>query len=310
MRGEDYLESERVNNLSPPAEIFYFRLLCAVDAHGKLDARPALLRTKLYALQLDKKREADLPRLLQECEQAGLVRSYTVGGKPYLIVPNFRQRLRAASKYPDPPTPTPDCHMSVTCPSHDGRTSATCPHEEDYEDEEEKEEERENNTPPPSTTSIFRSLEERESYRHWLRSIKAAHPAGRERATLDHNLHTVAIASFRSAPTAHQHADLLRAFYDSNLDTSTKGRPFKKPMEFRWFLVDLADVIVSAKQWAKETRWKPRTKNTPSNIQNPKSNIQNNDLATQEETAAFLADMREALAAIGQPPPSDYIITD
>jgi hypothetical protein len=171
--------------------------------------------------------------------------------------------------------------------------SDTCPHEEEYEYEEEKEEERENNTPPPSTTSIFRSLEERETYRHWLRSIKAAHPAGRERATLDHNLHTVAIASFRSAPTAHQHADLLRAFYDSNLDTSTKGRPFKKPMEFRWFLVDLADVIVSAKQWAKETRWKPRTQTQSKHGTSvPTPPTPPEETITEDDKTAFFSDLK------------------
>ena len=68
--------------------------------------------------------------------------------------------------------------------------------------------------------------------------------------------------------------------------------------------------LLAAKKWAKELKWKPRTTTPKTEIQNPKSNIQNPDLATQEETAAFLADMREALATIGQPPPSDYIITD
>ena len=323
MRGDDYLESERVNSLSPQAERFYFRLLCAVDAHGKLDARHALLRTKLYALQLDRAREADLSRLLQECEQAGLVRSYSVNGKPYLIVHNFRQRLRTASKYPDPPALAHDGHMPDTCPrmsdscspyadtcqTHDGQLSDTCPHEEEYdieeEEEYEKEEERGNimqrsieQHANPDTPTLFKSPREREAYKRWLPLIKNAHPAGRERATMEHKLHVIAISAFRSSPSAHQQASLIRAFYDSSIDVSTKGRPFKKPMEFRWYLTDLPDVIVSARQWAKETRWKPAgEQRAPKRIPQEQ---EHRDLATEEDKAAFLSEFRDVIQGISE----------
>lgn len=342
VRGEAYLESERVNSLSGPAEKFYWRLMCAADSFGRMDARPAILRTRLYSLQLDKIRESDMPRLLAECEKAGLVRCYEISGKPYLQIDKFEQRLRTKPKYPAPPADTPAADLPQTCRTSAAHLPQTCrtsadvtatecnnvcrpaadlPHEYEYEYEYEKENEKEEGeyiTPrsisePPHTppTSIFRDLQERETYRHWLHAVKPAHPSGREMQTLPKNLHTLAITAFRTVPQAADHADLLRAFYDSTITISTKtGRPFKKPDIFQYYLTDLADVLTAAKQWAKELKWKPRTKNTPSNIQNPKSNIQNNDLATQEETAAFLADMREALATIGQPPPSDYLLTD
>jgi hypothetical protein len=126
---------------------------------------------------------------------------------------------------------------------------------------------------------------------------------------LDHQLHTVAIAAFRSVPTAPQHADLLRAFYDSNIHTSTTGRPFKKPPELRWFFVDLADIIVSARQWAKETRWKPAGSNRPQKTATAPAPAPQQELATQEDITDFFADFRSCLheMAAATKPPSDYI---
>ena len=115
VRGEAYLESERVNSLSGPAEKFYWRLMCAADSFGRMDARPAILRTRLYSLQLDKIRESDMPRLLAECETAGLVRCYEISGKPYLQIDKFEQRLRTKPKYPAPPADTPAADLPQTC---------------------------------------------------------------------------------------------------------------------------------------------------------------------------------------------------
>lgn len=159
VRGDDYLESERVNSLSGPAEKFYWRLLCAADTHGRMDARPAMLRIKLYGLQLDKIRESDMQRLLLECEQAGLVRSYEVGKKPYVQILRYGQRLRTKSKYPaapgtqDLPQEDADLQQNVAdlplFAADSPQSAATCrnlpqtcrnlPHEIEYEKEYEKE---------------------------------------------------------------------------------------------------------------------------------------------------------------------------
>lgn len=314
MRGDDYLESERVNNLSPPAEIFYFRLLCAVDAHGKLDARPTILRTKLYALQLDRKREADLPRLLQECEQAGLVRSYEVNGKPYLIVHNFRQRLRSTSKYPDPPPlsdtcpstarqltdtcPSSDRHLTDTCQTPARHLSDNCPHEEEYEFEEEKEKRGGSITtrsidPPPATSP---TPPRKNDYLTWITAIKNAHPAGRELQSFIGNpkLRDAARAAYAALPQAAESADLLRAFYTSPLTTSTSGRPFKRPLELLWYFTDLADIIVSARQWAKETRWKPHSERKPTNLTTtPPQPQPPAETITEADKTAFFADLNQ-----------------
>lgn len=157
VRGDDYLESERVNSLSGPAEKFFWRLMCAADTHGRMDARPAMLRIKLYGLQLDKIRESDMQRLLQECEQAGLVRSYEVGKKPYLQILRYGQRLRTKSKYPAPPGTT-DLPQEDACLPQSAATCRnlpqTCsnpPHEYEYEKEYEKENINHNSISNPPT---------------------------------------------------------------------------------------------------------------------------------------------------------------
>jgi hypothetical protein len=100
---EAILDSEAVNRLSCPAEVFYRRLMSVVDDFGRYDARPAVLRSRLYPLQLDRVREADISRWIAECEKAGLIALYAAGGKPYLLYHKLGEPRARASKYPDPP---------------------------------------------------------------------------------------------------------------------------------------------------------------------------------------------------------------
>lgn len=100
---EGILSSERVNSLDWNAEVFYRRLMSVVDDYGRFSANLSLLRASLYPLKLDTVREANLERLLAAVEQARLVRLYEVAGKRYLELLDFRQQVRAKSKYPEPP---------------------------------------------------------------------------------------------------------------------------------------------------------------------------------------------------------------
>ncbi|MEZ2392298.1 hypothetical protein ACAZ27_00280 [Akkermansia muciniphila] len=117
---EGIITSEAVNSLSWEAEIFYRRLLSVVDDFGRFDARPSVLRSALYPLKLDSMREDSVQRCLKSCEAARLVVLYSVEGKEYLEVTNFRQQVRSKkSKYP-----TPDAHMHSTCTADDRQTDS------------------------------------------------------------------------------------------------------------------------------------------------------------------------------------------
>lgn len=102
---EGILTSERVNQLSPLAELFYRRLMSVADDHGRYFAHPALLRSACYPLRVERVKESEVQRWLEECERADLLATYTVGHTKYVQLFDFHQRPRHRSKYPDPVTP-------------------------------------------------------------------------------------------------------------------------------------------------------------------------------------------------------------
>jgi hypothetical protein len=125
---EGILYSERVNALSPGAEIFYRRLMSCVDDYGRSEAHPAILRGKLYALQLDRVSEADIQRHMSECcdEPEPLIVVYTVNRKRYLQIQNFGQRARTASKCPGP-----ECEQAAReMPAEFAQGADKCPHDD------------------------------------------------------------------------------------------------------------------------------------------------------------------------------------
>jgi len=120
---EGILTSERIDKLDASAEVFYRRLMSKVDDHGLYDARPAILRSSLYPLRVDRVREADISRWIAACEKAGLIALYAhnhvasssrqiaecemaglaANEKPYLQMRDTRWTTRAAPKFPSPP---------------------------------------------------------------------------------------------------------------------------------------------------------------------------------------------------------------
>jgi hypothetical protein len=113
---EDILTSSRVDELDPPAEVFYRRLLSKVDDHGLYDARPAILRTSLFPLRVDRVREADCTRWMAACQKAGLIVLYAHDDRPYLQVLNTRWTARSEPKYPLPTTENSCSQLNTTVP--------------------------------------------------------------------------------------------------------------------------------------------------------------------------------------------------
>lgn len=144
---EGILTSERVNSLPPLTELFYRRLMSVVDDFGRFSANPSLLRASCYPLQLDSVKEDSIKKHLAACANAGLIVLFTVAGKAYLEMQDFRQRTRASeSRYPSPDQAddakkaeckpdggsapancTPDAsHVPDTCPTDDGHAPDAC----------------------------------------------------------------------------------------------------------------------------------------------------------------------------------------
>ena len=96
------LTSGRVASLSWEEEVFYRRLMSVADDYGLYDARPPILRSALYPLQLDKMSECNIQRCLSACEAAGLILLYSHTGKPYLMILGFGQQGKTSHKWPLP----------------------------------------------------------------------------------------------------------------------------------------------------------------------------------------------------------------
>lgn len=121
------LSSPRISSLSFGAQLFYYRLLSLVDDYGRYTANPQLLRVYGFPLQLDRVSMEDCERWMDECqtvhlkvdEDEPLLRVYEVGGKRFLELSSFDQRVRAKeSKYPPRPAevrraPANDGHVST-----------------------------------------------------------------------------------------------------------------------------------------------------------------------------------------------------
>ncbi len=100
---EGILDSDAVNSLSLGAEVFYRRLMSVVDDFGRFDARPSVLRSRLFPLRTETVKDADISAWLKECEVANLIAVYSHNSKPFLLFGKVDAPRAKVSKYPQPP---------------------------------------------------------------------------------------------------------------------------------------------------------------------------------------------------------------
>ena len=101
---ESICTSDTINSLSWFEEAFFYRLVVNCDDYGRLDARPAILKSKLFPLK-ERISIKDIESALGKLADAGCVRLYECDSKPYLYLPTWEvhQRIRNhKSKYPEP----------------------------------------------------------------------------------------------------------------------------------------------------------------------------------------------------------------
>lgn len=119
---EGIVDSERINALSAEGERLFYRLLVVADDFGRMDARPAIVRARCFPLMETLSGEK-IEKWLAELADKLLIVRYEVGGRPYLAVGRWEQRVRANAKHPPPPDDiwqTYVGHMSDNCQSIDG----------------------------------------------------------------------------------------------------------------------------------------------------------------------------------------------
>lgn len=143
----DWTNSILIEKLSVGAERFFVRLIMKADDFGRYYADACLLRSFLYPRIIEKVKESEVSKFLNECRTVGLVTVYEVDSKFYLEIKDFGQRLRSMkSKFPPPPRKN-DGHMSDACPplaaDGGGSQQIVSPEEEARRGREKREEEGE-----------------------------------------------------------------------------------------------------------------------------------------------------------------------
>lgn len=101
---ESICTSDTINELTWMQEVCFYRLITVCDDFGRMDARPQILKGRMFPLREDL-RSGEILKALNALEDAGLIRRYTVGGKPFLQVLTWEhhQQIRAkVSRYPGP----------------------------------------------------------------------------------------------------------------------------------------------------------------------------------------------------------------
>lgn len=102
---ESVCTSPNIERLSWFEEVCFYRLLVQCDDFGRLDARPSLLRARLFPLREDID-GAELETAMAALEAVGLIERYVVENVPYICVPTWEkhQRIRnQRSRFPPPP---------------------------------------------------------------------------------------------------------------------------------------------------------------------------------------------------------------
>ena len=101
---ESICTSDNIEALTDFQETFFYCLIVNCDDYGRMDARPAILKARLYPLR-ERLTLRDIQSALQALADVGCVEVYEVDGKPYLRLPSWEvhQQIRAKkSKYPAP----------------------------------------------------------------------------------------------------------------------------------------------------------------------------------------------------------------
>lgn len=145
---EGLIDSDKMASLGWAEQVLFVRLMLIADDFGRLDGRPEIVLSRAYPMDLGRVVLSDVKGWLDSLLKAGLVLRYVVENKPYLLIPNFNQRLRIKkSKYPCPLEDIEEL-MTVNCQTYDRQLSDICQTYDrpEVEVEEEVEEEVEYNT--------------------------------------------------------------------------------------------------------------------------------------------------------------------
>lgn len=101
---ESICTSETIDKMTWFEECFFTRLLTVCDDHGRMDARPAILKSRMFPTK-DRLPLKDIESALMRLADIGCIALYECEGRPYLYFPNWKVHNHVRTKksrYPEP----------------------------------------------------------------------------------------------------------------------------------------------------------------------------------------------------------------
>lgn len=99
----DWTDSLKFDGLSAEAERLFIRLIMKADDYGRFHAEPRLVKASTFPFA-ESLRVDSVSCWLTELSTHGLILRYEVGGREYLAIPDFGQRLKQSrEKFPAMP---------------------------------------------------------------------------------------------------------------------------------------------------------------------------------------------------------------
>lgn len=110
---ESICSSETIDQMSWFEECFFHRLWTVCDDYGRTDARPVILKAKLFPLK-ERLSLKDIQNALQKMVDIGCVRLYECDSKPYLYLPSWEVHQQVRAKKSKYPAPDESCNHTIS----------------------------------------------------------------------------------------------------------------------------------------------------------------------------------------------------
>jgi hypothetical protein len=220
----DWTCSETINELSESAEIFFTRLIMKADDFGRFYGSTKLLKAQLYPLKDINLKQIEKHR--DECVKNGIIKFYIVGGKEYIEIKDFNQRLRLMkSKFPEPVLN--DGQLSDSCQTSDGSKRSETETEVETETETEVEIPKTNIPTINEFLDFFKSINEFD-YNAYLFSVNAKYEQWVSNAWKDGNGNEIKNWKSKLKNTLPH----LKPMYQNNLQQTQQQTPVKPKFNF------------------------------------------------------------------------------
>lgn len=108
---ESITTSDTIDRLSAFEETMFYRLIVTADDYGRFDARPQILKARLYPLKKDVREKQIMVALRKICS-VELAFLYTVDGKPFGQIESWDRHQQIRAKKSKCPAPAGDLQAS------------------------------------------------------------------------------------------------------------------------------------------------------------------------------------------------------